>query len=322
MYPAVDVVEEHYLVTEDGHEVYYECIGNPNGVPLVYLHGGPGGGASVNQRKLFDPDLFFAVLIDQRGSGRSRPLAESDEATRATNTTQHLISDLEAIRESLGIERWVVFGISWGTTLGLAYATAYPERCLGVVVALVTTTTRAEVKWITRDVGCIFPEEYERFVEFIPPTLRDRSSVEAYAEMLWGADADMRERAALEWCRWEDTHVSLAPGHQPNPRFDDPQFRLRFARLVTHYWSNHAFLDDNVILERASLLTHLPVSLIHGKYDVSSPLATPWELHKALPQSVLRLLTDSGHGDGDDFIPTVLGELQRVGRAAKVALQN
>jgi proline iminopeptidase len=315
VFPPVDAVDAETLVTADGHLVYYESFGNPDGVPIVFLHGGPGSGASVNQRRLLDPALFRAVIVDQRGTGRSRPLASDPGASRDTNTTQLLISDLEAIREHLGIERWVLAGFSWGTTLGLAYALAHRDRCRGLLLALVTTTSAREVRWITRDVGEIFPREYERFVAFIPDALRALPNVTAYAEMLWGSDVELAERAAVEWCRWEDAHVSLAPGHRPNPRYEDPEFRLRFARLVTHYWSHAAFVEEDALLLGSAELSGLPVILVHGRFDVSSPLSTAWRLHHAIDTSELHILDESGHGDGSDFMPTVLAALDRLGRS-------
>lgn len=314
MFAPVETVSPRRLETSDGHSIYYETVGNPRGTPLLFLHGGPGSGTTVNQRRLFDPGLFWTVFVDQRGSGRSRPLADSPEADPATNTTHHLLADLEAIREELGLESWHVAGFSWGSTLALAYAQRHPSRCRGLLAALVTTTSADEVRWITRDVGVMFPREYERFVNFIPDRLRTWSNVDAYAEMLWGPDDVLARDAAVEWCRWEDAHLSLAPGHEPNPRFDDPEFRLRFARLVTHYWRHAAFLDEDQLLREAPVLDGLPVTLIHGRFDVSSPLVTAWRLHRAIPSSELFILEESGHGDGADFLPTVVRELGRLGR--------
>lgn len=315
MFAPVDEVRVGHLATADGHLVYYEAFGNPRGVPLVFLHGGPGSGASVNQRRLFDPDLFRVVIVDQRGSGRSRPRAEDDDASWSTNTTALLIEDLEAIREALGIGAWLLAGFSWGSTLAFAYALAHPARCRGVVAALVTTGSAREVRWLTEDVGRVFPREYERFVGAIPEDLAHLSNVDAYAEMLWGADVARREEAALEWCRWEDAHVSLAPGYRPSPRYDDPAFRLRFSRLVTHYWRHACFLGEDEILRRAPELDGLPVSLVHGRFDVSSPLETAWRLHHSIASSELAVLGESGHGDGDDFVPAVLAALERRGRS-------
>lgn len=313
MFEPVHAVQAASLATADGQHVYYEVFGNPRGIPLVFLHGGPGSGASVNQRRLFDPEVFRVVIVDQRGCGRSRPLAEEDDASGSLNTTPLLIEDLEAIREALGVDAWVLVGFSWGTTLAFAYALAHPERCRGIVAGLVTTGSAREVRWLTYDVGRIFPREYERFVGAIPGDLAHLSPVDAYASMLWGAGEERRGLAAREWCRWEDAHVSLAPGHRPNPRYDDPAFRLRFARLVTHYWRHDCFLGEDEILRRAGELDGMPVSLIHGRFDVSSPLETAWRLHRSLPSSELVVLGESGHGDGDDFVPAVLASLARYG---------
>jgi proline iminopeptidase len=291
------------LLVADGYEVYVERVGRPGGVPLIYCHGGPGSGTSVNQRRLFHPDLFDVILFDQRGTGRGSPLAEGASADLTTNTTHHLIADMETIRGWAGVDRWIVAGISWGSTLALAYAEAHPDVVTGVLVGLVTTTSAAEVDWITRGVGQIFPAEYDRFTTFIPASLSHLSNVDAYGEMLTSGDTDLEAAAAFEWCLWEDAHVSLAPGHIHNTRYDDPTFRLRFARLVTHYWRHHAFLGSHGILDAIGTIAHLPAVMIHGRFDVSSPLYTPWDLHRRWPASELVILDRSGHGDGDDFRP-------------------
>jgi proline iminopeptidase len=286
-----------------GHRVYWEEVGDPTGRPALFLHGGPGSGCSPGQRRLIDPEVHRAVLFDQRGSGRSAPLDVERATDLDTNTTPHLISDIEALRELLGIGRWsVVLGLSWGTTLGLAYALAHPDRVGGMVLALVTTTSRDEVDWITEGVGRLFPEEWNRFRSIVPNGLRHLRLVDAYAEMLF--DPEMQEVAAREWCRWEDAHVSLAPGHRPSPRYEDPAFRLRFARLVTHYWRNAAFQADTPILERAHDLDGIPGVLIHGRYDVSSPLEVPWRLSKSWKTSRLDVMPDAGHG-GDTLLARI-----------------
>lgn len=297
-FPAIEPYDSDMLRVGDGHEVYWECCGNAEGKPALYLHGGPGSGCTPGQRRLFDPDRYRAVLFDQRGSGRSRPLASEPDADLQTNTTQHLLADIEALRRHHGVESWTVLGMSWGTTLGLAYAQAYPQRVDALVLALVTTTSRREVEWITRDVGRIFPMEWDRFSGAVPDPLRHMPLVDAYATMLSDADPTVREQAAREWCAWEDAHVSLAPGHQPNPRYEDPEFRLRFARLVTHYWRHAAFLQEDQLLRDAALLDGIPGVLIHGRYDVSSPLETALRLSQRWSTSELHVLDDAGHGGG------------------------
>jgi proline iminopeptidase len=201
--------------------------------------------------------------------------------------------------------------MSWGTTLGLAYAQAHPRRVDALVLALVTTTSRREVEWITHGVGRIFPREWNRFATAVPDTLRHLPLAEAYATLLYDADPAVRDHAAREWCAWEDAHVSLTPGHLPNPRYEDPEFRLRFARLVTHYWRHAAFLGEDQLLRDAATLHGIPGVLIHGRYDVSSPLDTAWQLSQRWSTSELHVLDDAGHGGGDTFITAVVGALNR-----------
>lgn len=295
----------------DGHHVYWECCGNPKGRPALYLHGGPGSGCTPGSRRYFDPQVYRIVLFDQRGCGRSTPIASDPDADLRANTTSHLIGDIEQLREFLHIENWTVLGISWGTTLALAYAQVYPGRVAALVLALVTTTSRREVEWLTEGVGRIFPREWERFADAVAPALRDRPLVDAYAEMLFDHDPAVRDRAARAWCAWEDAHVSLAPNHTPNPRFEDAEFRLCFARLVTHYWKNAAFFGDQQLLENASILNGIPGELIHGGYDVSSPLDIPWRLSRIWTTSKLSVLDDVGHGGGESFVSAIIDALRQ-----------
>lgn len=309
---TIDPNDTGMIDVGDGHSVYWEECGNPDGIPVVYLHGGPGAGASVGQRAFFDPARYRGVIFDQRGSGRSRPLASAIDADLSANTTQHLIGDIEMIRKQLGIERWGVLGMSWGSTLALAYSQAHPDRVLGVTCAMVTTTSRREVDWITEGVGRLFPEAWHRFASWVPERLSHLRVVDAYAELLVDPDQDVSEQAAIEWCRWEDTHVSLAPGFRPHPLFSDPEFRLRFARLVTHYWSNSGFLSEDQILRDAATLDGIPGVLIHGRYDVSLPLQTPWELSRRWSTGRLYILEDAGHDGGPNFMEVVADALLEV----------
>ena len=312
MFPALEPNASGTLVVGDGHELYWERCGNPQGKPVVFLHGGPGSGSGPNHRRLFDPDIYDAVLFDQRGAGRSRPPASDPDADLSSNTTAYLIADIERLREHLGIDCWTVLGMSWGSTLGLAYAEAYPERVTALILALVTTPSRREVEWITRDVGRIFPREWDRFSSAVPPALQHLPLVDAYATLLFDPDPAVRDHAAQEWCAWEDAHVSLAPDHKPSPRYADPEFRLRFARLVTHYWRHAAFLDDGQLLREAPLLNGIPGVLISGRYDVSGPLETAWRLSQAWTTSVLRVIDDTGHGGSEAFLSAVVEALIRL----------
>ena len=311
-FPAIEPYDSGTVSVGEGHEVYWECCGNPRGTPALYLHGGPGAGCSPGQRRFFDPDAFRIILFDQRGCGRSRPLASNPDTDLRTNTTSHLIADIELLRRLLGVEQWTILGMSWGTTLGLAYAQAHPERVKALVLALVTMTSRREVEWITEGVGRIFPREWQRFVAALPGELRHRPVVDAYAALLFDADPAVRDKAAREWCAWEDAHVSLTPGHQPYLRYEDPEFRLRFARLVTHYWRHAAFLGDDQLIREAAKLNGIPGVLIHGRYDVSSPLETAWQLSQRWRTSRLHVLEDAGHGGGDSFCPAVVGALNAL----------
>lgn len=282
----------------DGHQVYWETWGNPDGVPVVFLHGGPGGGCSPGHRNLFDPDRFRVIFLDQRGCGRSWPLASEPDADLSANTTHHLIADIEHIRELVGVGRWVVYGLSWGTTLGLAYAEARPDRVSGVMLGLVGLTTRREVQWMTEGVSRIFAPQWERFASFVPSELAHLPIVAAYNRLLFDIDPQVRADAALEWCIWEDTHMSLAPDSSPGLQLEDPTFQLQFARLVTHYWSNAAFLGESELMDRASRLDGIPGVLVHGRYDVSSPIDTPWRLAHAWNTAELVVVDDAGHGGG------------------------
>ncbi|TVR72244.1 MAG: prolyl aminopeptidase [Sphaerobacteraceae bacterium] len=312
-HPVPEPLNSGTLSTSDGHEIYWESVGNPDGAPIVYLHGGPGSGATPGARRFFDPDQHHAILFDQRGSGRSRPLASEPDADLSTNTTAHLIGDIEELRELLGIERWTVFGLSWGTTLGLAYAQRFPDRVSGLVLGFVTNTSRREVEWVTEAMGRVFPEEWDRFRSTVPADVQHLRLVDAYAEMLFDPDPDIQELAAREWCRWEDTHVSLMPGARPNPRYEDPTFRLQFARLVTHYWRNAAFLEDGELLQNADRLSGIPGVMIHGRYDISGPLDIAWNLNQRWLESELQVIDDAGHGGGSTF-EVIADALRRVAR--------
>lgn len=309
LYPPIEPFDSGMLDVGDRHRLYWECCGSPVGKPALFLHGGPGSGCSANQRRFFDPERYRAVLFDQRGSGRSQPRASAPDADLAANTTRHLIADIEALRVMLCVERWTVLGLSWGTTLGLAYAQAHPDRVCAIVLGLVTTTSRREVQWITEDVGRIFPREWHKLADAVPDHLRHMRLVDAYAKLLADPNTIVRDDAARAWCAWEDAHVSLAPGHTPSPRFEDPAFRLGFARLVTHYWRHAAFLEDDQLIRDAGILNGIPGVLIHGRYDVSSPLETAWRLSKVWTTSRLHVLDDAGHGGGELFPGIVAGAL-------------
>jgi proline iminopeptidase len=282
----------------DGHRIFWEQTGNPDGKPAVVLHGGPGSGSSPLFPHMFDADRYRIVQFDQRGCGKSLPSAGDPGVDLSTNTTAHLIADCERLREHLGIDRWLVWGGSWGSTLGLAYAEAHPERVTEMVLVSVATTTHREVEWVTRAMGRVFPEEWRRFRDAVPEDERDGNLAAAYARLLASPDAAVREHAAQEWCSWEDTFVATTPGRARDARFDDPEFRMVFARLTTHYWSNAAFLDDGQLLRDAGRLSAIPGVLIAGRLDIACPPEIAWELARAWPDAELIIIDDAGHGAG------------------------
>jgi proline iminopeptidase len=296
LYPEIEPNDRGMLDVGDGNLVYWETCGNPDGKPAVVLHGGPGSGCTPGWRRYFDPGAYRIVLFDQRGCGRSTPHAADPNVDLAANTTQHLITDIELLRRHLGIERWLVFGGSWGSTLGLAYAQAHPERVSQIVLFSIATTTRREVEWVTRDMGRIFPAEWARFRDGVPEGDRDGSLVDAYSRLLQDPDPAVRERAARDWCTWEDTHVATGRDHQPDPRFQDPVFRMVFARLVTHYWRHTAWLQDGALLRDAGKLAGTPGVLVHGRLDISSPPDVAWHLAQSWPDATLTIIDEAGHG--------------------------
>lgn len=297
-YPPIEPQETGMLDVGDDNLLYWETCGNPGGKPAVVLHGGPGSGCTPGWRRYFDPTAFRIVLFDQRGCGRSTPSAGDPATDLSANTTHHLLADMEKLRRHLSIDRWLVFGGSWGSALGLAYAEQLPQRVSELVLFSVTACTRREVEWLTRDMGRIFPAEWARFRDGVPPADRERSLVDAYARLLDHPDPAVREKAARDWCTWEDTHVATTGQHRPDSRYDDPVFRLTFARLVTHYWRHNGWLDDGVLLREARRLAGIPGVLVHGRLDISSPPDIAWHLSQAWPDAELVLIDAAGHGAG------------------------
>jgi proline iminopeptidase len=315
LFPDIEAYDGGMLAVGDGNRVYWEVSGRPDGKPAVVLHGGPGSGSAPWMRRMFDPDVYRIVLFDQRNCGRSTPHASDPAVDLATNTTAHLIADCEQLRAQLGIERWLVWGGSWGTTLGLAYAETYPERVSELILVSVTTTTHREVEWVTRAMGRVFPENWARFRGGVPEGERDGNLAAAYCRLLASDDADTRERAAAAWCAWEDTHVATHPGYRHDTRYDDARFRMCFARLVTHYWSNAAFLDDDQLLRDVDRLSGIPGVLITGRLDISGPPEIAWRLSRAWRDAELVLVDDAGHGAGHPTtMQAILAATERFGR--------
>jgi len=311
-FPAIEPYETGMLDVGDGQRIYWEASGNPAGKPAVVLHGGPGGGSRPGWRRWFDPAAYRIIQFDQRGCGRSTPPVADLETSLETNTTAHLIADIEALRSHLGVDRWLVWGGSWGVTLGLAYAQRYPERVTEMVLASVTMTRASDVHWLYHETGRFFPAQWQRFAAGggNAPDL-----VAAYDRLLNGdADPAVRERAARDWCAWEDAAVSLEDGWTPDERYDDPAFRMTFARLCAHYFSHAAWLEDGQLLRDAGRLAGIGGVLIHGRLDLGSPPDVPWLLHQAWPGSELHLVR-TGHQGGDEMTERNLAALNRFARA-------
>jgi len=299
LYPEIEPHDHGMLDVGEGNLVYWEVCGNPNGKPAVVLHGGPGSGCSTGVRRYFDPKAYRIVLFDQRGCGRSMPHASDLRTDLAVNTTEHLLADMEHLRQHLGIDQWLLFGGSWGSTLGLAYAERNPQRVTEIVLAGVTTTRRSEIDWLYRGVAPLFPAQWARFRAGVPPAERDGDLVAAYHRLLQDPDPAIHMKAAKDWCEWESALVSVDPDAKPEPRRLQPAFQLAFARIVTHYFHNNAWLEDGILLRRAGLLANIPGILIHGRLDLGSPLVTAWELAQAWPNSELVIVSGAGHSSTD-----------------------
>lgn len=295
-FPEIEPFATGWLDGGDGHRIYWETSGNPHGTPVVVLHGGPGSGSTPGGRRLWDPARYLIVQLDQRNCGRSTPSAADPAVRLETNTTWHLIADLERLRTQLDIDRWVVWGGSWGCTLALAYAERHPERIRAMILVSVTMTRRSDVHWLTHEIGRYLPDEWHRFRAGVPEPERDGDLVAAYDRLLnESGDPETQALAAKNWCEWEDAVVSLEPGWAPHPRYADPEFRMQFARIVTHYFSHGAWLEEGQLLRDAHRLAGIPALLVHGRLDLGGPVDVPWLLARAWPDAQLEVVSEAGH---------------------------
>ena len=307
LYPLIEPYDHGLLDVGDGNLVYWETCGNPDGKPAVMVHGGPGQGCAPNMRRMFDPSRYRAVLFDQRGCGRSRPHASDPGTSLAHNTTDHLVADMERLREHLGIDRWLVTGGSWGTTLGLVYAERYPHRVSEIMLSAISTTRRSEIDWLYRGAGRFFPEEWERFsavaagIDGFDGDGFDGDVVAGYARLMEDPDPAVRNRAAAAWYRWEEVALSLEPNAKPvaDASGAPDDYVLGFVRLCAHYYSHAGFLADGAVIRDAGRLAGIPGVLIHGRLDLSCPATTAWELARAWPGAELLIDDHSGHRGSD-----------------------
>jgi proline iminopeptidase len=305
LFPALEPYETGRLKVSDLHEVYYEVCGNPAGKPAVVCHGGPGGGITPSMRRYFDPAKYRIVLFDQRGCGKSTPYAELRE-----NTTWDLVADMEKLRRRLDIERWLVFGGSWGSTLALAYAETHPERCTELVLRGIFTLRREELLWFYQEgASWIFPDAWEGYLAPIPPAERG-DLIGAYHRRLTGADEAEMRRAARAWSAWEGGTVSLLPSQERVESFSADPFAVAFARIECHYFVNGGFFtrDDQLIAD-VGRIRHIPSVIVQGRYDICTPMKTAWDLKKAWPEADFQLIADAGHAASE---PGIIDALVRA----------
>jgi proline iminopeptidase len=291
-YPPIEPYDHGLLDVGDGNLVYWETCGNPAGKPVLSVHGGPGSGCSPNSRRYFDPERYRIVLFDQRNCGRSRPSAADPTVDLSTNTTDHLIADMELLREHLGIDRWMLFGGSWGCVLSLVYAERHPDRVTELVQMGLATGRGDDVELLTRGLGGIFPQAFARYVDLLPESERDNIPA-GYSKLLNDPDAHVRDRAMRAWCDWEDAMLPYAPAQAMYEV--DADHAYAFTRLVTHYWSQDHFLADNEVLANAERLAHIPTVLVQGVLDLGNLVGTPWLLAQALPHAELIMVPGEGH---------------------------
>jgi len=304
LYDPIEPFDTGRLKVSPIHELYYEQVGNPAGKPAVFLHGGPGGGIVADYRRYFDPKLYRVVLFDQRGSGKSTPHASLEE-----NTTWHLVSDIEQLREHLGIDTWQVFGGSWGSTLALAYAESHPDRTRERVLRGIFLCRPQEIQWFYQEgASAIFPDVWEEYLKVIPETERT-DMVSAYYRRLTSENASTRLEAARAWSIWEGSTSKLFFDPAMIEKFADPEFALAFARIECHYFMNNAFFkSDNYLIENVEKIRQIPSVIVQGRYDVVCPIMSAWELHRAWPEADLHIIPDAGHSISEPGIIDALVE--------------
>lgn len=301
LYPPIQPYVTHTLPMDERHTLHVEECGNPEGVPVVFLHGGPGSGTAAYHRQFFDPERYRIVLYDQRGCGKSAPHAELRD-----NTTWHLVDDLERLRKHLNIERWAVFGGSWGSTLALIYAQTHPDRVLGLVLRGIFLCRSQDIAWFYQDgASHVFPDYWQDFVDLIPAEERD-DLLRAYHARLTGDDEVTRMAAAKAWSIWEGRCASLLPSRELVDFFGSPFTALSLARIESHYFVNNCFLEPDQILRDAHKLADIPGVIVHGRYDMVCPLEQAWALHQAWPQAKLEIVPDAGHAASEPAIVDAL----------------
>jgi proline iminopeptidase len=307
-YPEIEPYESGHLEVGDGQRVYWETSGNPGGKPVVFLHGGPGGGTSPTQRRLFDPERYRIILVDQRGAGRSTPHASEPDNDLSSNTTWRLVADLELLREHLGIDRWQVFGGSWGSSLALAYAEKHTERVTELVLRGIFTLRQSELDWFYEGGAAeVYPDNWEGFLAPVPEAERD-SLITAYHRLLNDPDPEVHGPAAVAWSTWEASGITLLPQPEVVARFAEPTYALAFARIENHYFVNHGWFEPEQLIRDAPRLRNIPTVIVQGRYDMCTPAVTAWDLHRDLPEAEFLMIPDAGHAFDEPGILNALIE--------------
>ncbi len=290
LYPEIKPYQTHHIKVDEPHILYVEESGNPDGIPVLFVHGGPGAGCESYHRRFFDPNLYRIILFDQRGSGRSTPHAELEG-----NTTGNLVSDMEVIREKFNINRWVLFGGSWGSTLSLVYAQTHPDRVMGLIVRGIFLTRQKEINWFYQEgASRIFPDYWQDFIATIEEEKRD-NLLKAYYEKLTGENEIAQMQAAKAWSIWEGRTATLKQNANVIDHFGSAHTALSLARIECHYFMNNSFLKENQILKNADKLQNIPGVIVQGRYDLICPVESAWELHQAWPKAELKIIADAGH---------------------------
>jgi proline iminopeptidase len=304
LYPPIEPHDTGLLEVGDGDQVYWEVCGNPAGKPVVFLHGGPGAGCSPDHRRLFDPERYRIVLVDQRNCGRSIPSASDHATDLSANTTWNLVADLELVREHLSVDRWQVFGGSWGSSLALAYAETHPDRVTELVLRGIFTLRRSELEWFYEGpAGNMAPDFWAGFEAAVPTASRAFGQyIPAYARMLADPDPLVHGAAAVAWSTWEASTITLLPRPELIAEFAEPAYALAFARIENHYFVNGGFLVEGQLLRDVAKIEHIPAVIVQGRHDVVCPATSAWELHRAWPGSVLHIVDDAGHSANEPGI--------------------
>ena len=306
LYPPIEPYDSGMLIVGDGQRIAWEVSGNPDGKPVVFLHGGPGGGTSDWHRRFFDPEKYRIVLFDQRGCGRSTPHASTPDIDMRFNTTAHLIADIELLRRNLGIDRWQVFGGSWGSALALAYAQAHPDAVTELILRGIFTLRRIELEWFYEGgAAALFPDLWEDFIAPISVLERNRM-IEAYHRRHADPDPEVHVPAAVAWSGWESRAITLRPDADTVARMTEPDAAVAFARIENHFFVNRGWFAEGQLIDGIDAIRHIPAVIVQGRYDVCTPMMTAWDLHRAWPEAEFVIVDDAGHAASEPGIQQAL----------------